>query len=1742
MTIFDLDRHVVREYERFARSFTSIQASDLKRKITEAYVGNRFWPEPMIQINPRFKGAGSVGQLVQGGDLVSGLEKIFHNSDAEINAPDRSLQLHQHQLDAITLANQRKSFVVTTGTGSGKSLCYFLPIIDRVLRAKAAGEEQRTRAIVIYPMNALANSQMEELDKRVAGSGYEQKVTYKRYTGQDDEEARQRIKASPPDILLTNFMMLELLLTRQSEHDRQVIQNCEGLDFLVLDELHTYRGRQGADVALLVRRVRERLERADNPIRCIGTSATMASEGDVGSRQAKVAEVASTLFATVIEPSSVVTETLVRSTNSKLVPSRITPTALAQAVESLNPSNARDAVLYDNPFMAWIEMTLGLGEDDQGARLKRAKPIDLSEAANLLAKAAGLPLSACRDQVELALEIAGRSGRDRDEAHDRPFFPVRLHRFISGAGRVYATLEPIGMRELTFDGQIFLPGRDPAPRLYPTYFCRTCGQEHHSVTLKIEGGDRTFFARSIDDVPRTNGDDQEGQREEPGFLTPVTSDELAKFQGRPEDYPDDWLEKYRDGVRLKTAYRRSQLVDYIVQPNGRVGVSGQRAWFQAGKFRLCAACGEAHSQSGRDINRLAGLTAEGRSSATTILVSSVLAWMKNPGNEKTRLRQKVLGFSDNRQDAALQAGHFNDFVFVSLLRGATLAALDAAGTQGLTDATVGRALAKVLGFTALQSERLVEWLADRDVEGQQLEDAAADLSAVLAHRFWYDQRRGWRYTFPNLEQLGLIEVRYNGLSEFCSKDDTFSGDLSPLGGLTPDKRIEAFCALLDAARQGLAMRSDALNRTKLEELHRRRQRLASPWTFDQDESPRDGGIIVVGRVPEARTHDEDQSYIRTGVQSSFGKALRKATRRRLSTIEHERLLLAMASALRRIGLFVDVPLRSTAAFRIAAEGVSFHSVAQQKKAGNRYFSDLYATIAAALLQGGHLLFGDEAREHTAQVEHKRRQIREKRFRWSDKERADLAADRATLRQLGEAERFLPVMFCSPTMELGVDISELDAVYLRNVPPTPANYAQRSGRAGRGGSAALVLTYCSAQSPHDQYFFERRHDMIQGVVRPPAIDLANQDLIRSHLHAMWLAQSAQPLRSTIAEVLDPALPSRPLRAELDACFGSPELQAEASARMMRLLKALSIDLGSNRPEWLDDTVAYAGKVAREAPEAFRRSFGRWRDLLSSAEAQRDEASRTLNNLGIRDLKIRRAAESLRSMAERQITLLLQGNETTGTDFYTYRYLATEGFLPGYNFPRLPLLAFIPGQGSDKRQAYVQRPRFLGISEFGPHSRIYHEGRAYRVVRVQVPASELDQGGGRLLTETVWICQNCGARERREPERCHACEHNEGWQPVRDVKRIENLATRPAEHITANDEERQRQGFEVITTFEWSRRGATADTQTCDIRGAHDETIATAKYAPAATLQRLNLGLRRRRNQAEMGFLIEPSTGRWLNSDQADDAGAGADEDPTRGITQRIVPMVEDHKNTFLLSPARSFTDPNAAVVIQHALLRGLETEFQLEEGELLSEPMPNRTDRRSVLFYEATEGGAGVLARVARERQAIARVAQRALRVMHFEWIGNHPTPSTLVDQGAATCVKGCYRCLLTYFNQPDHEKIDRRHNQEALEFLCQLATATMTSKAVARPDPVDVTVATDPARSFQNRLIAEQLPQPKVKVSGGGWQLTWQQHLVVALLGPTLADKRTLEDMEYRVFEVSLEENRWAASLEAIRSALGVQS
>src|SRR5690606_28840437 len=196
-----------------------------------------------------------------------------------------------------------------------------------------------------------------------------------------------------------------------------------------------------------------------------------------------------------------------------------------------------------------------------------------------------------------------------------------------------------------------------------------------------------------------------------------------------------------------------------------------------------------------------------------------------------------------------------------------------------------------------------------------------------------------------------------------------------------------------------------------------------------------------------------------------------------------------------------------------------------------------------------------------------------------------------------------------------------------------------------------------------------------------------------------------------------------------------------------------------------------------------------------------------------------------------------------------------------------------------------------------------------------------------------------------------------------------------------------------------------------------------YGPGAEITRLNKGLRRRADKKTLGFKIDPVSGYWA-SDEPDD-----DKDPTASPRQWIVPSVQDHKNALLFTPLDESLTETSITTLQHALLRGIEAVFQLEEGEILAEPMPTRDVRNGFLCYEATEGGAGVLARLVAEPASLAAVARKALQVMHFDLGDDASLPSDphqLVDQPNTACVAACYRCLMSYYNQPDHELIDRR--------------------------------------------------------------------------------------------------------------------
>jgi hypothetical protein len=473
MDIFALRNHVIDEYTAYTRSFLTIRDPAIAAFVQRELQQGRLWPDALIQLSPAFISANTVQELVASNLLHSQTAAFFQVPNAAGNPTP--ITLYHHQKQAVTLANQRKHFVVTTGTGSGKSLTYLIPIVDHVLRNHP--ENGKVRAIIVYPMNALINSQENALQRFRDNlpADQQQTVRFARYTGQESLTVKKALQEEPPHILLTNYVMLELMLTRPDEHPF-VHRDHADLQFVVLDELHTYRGRQGADVAMLMRRLRERSGNPD--LLCIGTSATMVSDPTASDEQRKrvVADVAGKIFGVTLPPQQVIEETLTWS-----IPTFCPPddTALREKVES--PLSADDLTWQEfqqDALAAWIEATYSLQphQTDPQGHPRRAQPRTLHDGAAELAQRTGVSVEQCAAAIQHYFRL-GSAVRD---GQGKPGFAFKLHQFISQGSAVYATLQLPPDRVLTLEGQRYLAAPDGTGDrlLFPLVFCRECGQEY----------------------------------------------------------------------------------------------------------------------------------------------------------------------------------------------------------------------------------------------------------------------------------------------------------------------------------------------------------------------------------------------------------------------------------------------------------------------------------------------------------------------------------------------------------------------------------------------------------------------------------------------------------------------------------------------------------------------------------------------------------------------------------------------------------------------------------------------------------------------------------------------------------------------------------------------------------------------------------------------------------------------------------------------------------------------------------------------------------------------------------------------------------------------------------------------------------------------------------------------------------------------------------------------------------------
>ena len=638
-----------------------------------------------------------------------------------------------------------------------------------------------------------------------------------------------------------------------------------------------------------------------------------------------------------------------------------------------------------------------------------------------------------------------------------PAFAFRLHQFISRGDTVYASLESEEQRYLTLNRQQFVPG-DRKKVLLPLVFCRECGQEYYCVR-RIEDSD----SGSVTYVPRELSDRSNDGDSRAGFLYCSSENQWPSgTEAELSKLPEDWIEDTNQGPRVKAARRKNLPRPIVAGTDGRETVDGHAGHFLESPFRFCLHCRVAYDfRTTSDFGKLTSLGTEGRSTATTILSLATIRHLRNESSLDPRAR-KLLSFTDNRQDASLQAGHFNDFVEIGLLRSALLKACSA-NSGGLSHEVFTQKVfeALALPFGSYSKEPDLKFQAKL-----QTERAFRD---VIGYRLYHDLRRGWRVTSPNLEQCGLLEINYLSLDELSNDAASWQRLHPALAGATAETRLTVAKTLLDFMRREHAVQVDYLDASKQETIQQQSsQRLIAPWALDENEVLEHAATLY----PRSTRQGDFGGDVFVTARSGFGLYLRRGGtfpdyHDRLTTTEVNEIIRQLLDTLRVAGLVEIVDEAKgpdeVNGYRLPASAILWTEGAGTKpfrdpirvpgesEVGGRtnpFFVNFYRSLASELA-------GFEAREHTAQVPYEDRLVREDRFRKAE----------------------LPVLYCSPTMELGVDIAELNVVNMRNVPPTPANYAQRSGRAGRSGQPALVFSYCTTGSPHDQYFFKLPDRMV-----------------------------------------------------------------------------------------------------------------------------------------------------------------------------------------------------------------------------------------------------------------------------------------------------------------------------------------------------------------------------------------------------------------------------------------------------------------------------------------------------------------------------------------------------------------------------------------------------------------------------------------------------------------------------------------
>ncbi|WAA11716.1 DEAD/DEAH box helicase [Fervidibacillus halotolerans] len=1252
----------------------------------------KFVKGPFIEITPPFKKGKSLNELIAAG-IIS--EKFY----ALRNHFPLERPLYIHQETAIKKIEGGKNIIVATGTGSGKTECFLLPILNKLLREKEAGTlNDGVRALLLYPMNALANDQIARLRNILKDFPY---ITFGRYTGETEEYqsraeelfyktnpdvelipneliSREQMRKTPPHILLTNYAMLEYLLLRPDDNAFFSGENAKNWKFIVLDEAHTYNGAKGTEISMLIQKLKERLIKFQKePLTCVATSATLG--GGENARN-ELAKFASDLFHEKFYPQDIIESERVNLTNRKVRGIKRTSKDYLLIAKTNNHLELYN-YLKDDLNVIQLQETL---QENPKLLSELAKKFFVNENISN------------QERLNAIVQLVNLCAMAKEDQYSIPLLPARYHVFVKALEGAYVSLYK--ERILFLDRKKTYKLKDGKSIVtFELANCQRCGQEyivgrtekekltHAEADIDIEGVNKRkpeYYMLNPDKeaISSTFIDDDEMVIEGINNTNEIDVDEfvLCTACGHIEpvgkkrltnccEFPND---KFIKVLKLKMS-------EYTVN--------------------TCLKCG----------NHTPNIVKPFRTAddpATEVLTRALYPcippdkskidddklFIEDENIDDDSFGRKLLIFSDSRQEAAFFASYLQMKYNNILWRHAIIQVLES--LQEFEDVRIDSLVNAIVKYG--KQKNLFETNLD-DIEKQKL------IQTIVIKEFMNTERQ------IGLEGLGLISFvpeKPSKWSKLNMKNAGIQNDLD----ITVDELWEIYKILFDSLREMYAVTfpdlvtiTDSAFSPRYKEVYFKLEAEHSLY-----------GNKILGWLPKEKANNRRLDFIqKLYIQKGFSKEeAHKKARIFLNELVTSKLFKIFWI---KEDYIIETP--------IPKEGIVLklnYKKWQVKKPETLFICDKCGKILTSNIRGICPSFRCEGRL----IKYKEEMSRFSYYKQlytnmkplpliAQEHTAQLTSEYASRLQNRFEKGKVNVLSCSTTFEMGVDVGQLEAVFMRNVPPETANYVQRAGRAGRRTeSTAFSLTYAKRRS-HDLTYYQYPEKIIKGMIKPPYIEINNEKIVLRHIFSTVLAWFFRKYRSYYGSVDDFLKISK--NNERTAVEVLKKLLNERPEEILQSLK-LIVPKTKSIHSFVDlENWKWVDHLIKDGEGALVLAEANIREILNELEKLKNRLDQE-----------RKPSDNILKIQNTYLKMNILG------------FLSSNNVLPKYGFPVDVVNLDILHNSEKAKVVNISRDLKLAISEFAPGSEIIANKKVWKPY-----ALNMNKMKGWPVQQYA-ICKHCG----------------------------------------------------------------------------------------------------------------------------------------------------------------------------------------------------------------------------------------------------------------------------------------------------------------------------------------------------------------------------------------------------------------